>query len=98
VVGTFDQTGSQTGWSGQDTQTNTAYAGNSVLTSSTLATYTYQAVLTSNTTYCWKAAAIDPGGTNTFSSFSATQLFTTGTGKIFLNGGTQIQGGTRIGN
>jgi len=75
---TFDQTVSQTGWSGQDAQTATAYVGSSTLASSTTATYTYSGTaLALNTTYCWKAAAIDPGGSNTFGSFSATRLFTT---------------------
>lgn len=94
---TFDQTSSQTGWSGQDQQSATAYTGNSVLTSSTVATYG-AASLSANTQYCWKGAAIDPAGTNTFSSYSSTQLFTTGSAvvPVQLNGGTQIRGGTLI--
>jgi len=70
---------SQTGWSGQDQQTSTAYTGNSVITSSTMAIHNYQvAPLTKNTQYWWRAYAIDPGGTNTWSSASAIQTFTTG--------------------
>jgi len=61
---TFDQTSSQTGWSGQNTQSSTAY------TSGTQSVYTVQTPLAGNTTYYWKSVAIDPGGTN---SFSATQ-------------------------
>ncbi len=78
AVRTIDQTGSQTGWIDQDQQTNTAYTGNSVITSSTLAKHNYQTTaLSPGTVYCWKARAIDPGGTNTWGSYSATQTFTT---------------------
>ncbi len=59
---TFDQTSSQTGWSGQDAQTSTAYA------SGTQATYTLQTPLNLNTTYYWRSYAIDPAGTNSWSS------------------------------
>jgi hypothetical protein len=45
-------TGSQTGWSGQDQQSTTAYTGSATLASSTLATYTYQSPsLSANTQY-----------------------------------------------
>ena len=78
LVRTIDQTSSQTGWSGQDAQTSTAYVMGTTLGASTLASHTYQTTaLTAGTTYCWKAAAIDPGGSNAFGSYSATQLFTT---------------------
>lgn len=70
-------TGSQTGWSGQDQQTSTAYTGNSVITSSTLATYTYQSTLSAGTQYWWRAWAIDPGGSNTKSNAATIQTFTT---------------------
>lgn len=59
---TFDQTSSQTGWSGQNTQTSTAY------TSGTQATYTVQSALSYSFTYYWRSYAIDPGGTNTWSA------------------------------
>ncbi|OGL34733.1 hypothetical protein A3F05_04120, partial [Candidatus Saccharibacteria bacterium RIFCSPHIGHO2_12_FULL_47_17] len=61
----------QTGWTGQDAQTSTAYA------SGTTATYTYQSTLSAGTTYCWKVDARDPGGTNTYGTASTTRLFTT---------------------
>ncbi len=78
LVRAIDQTISQVGWSGQDAQTGTAYIAGTTLAGSTLATHTYQAPgLSLNTTYCWKAAAIDPGGSNTFSAFTPTRLFTT---------------------
>jgi len=78
IVRTIDQTSSQTGWSGQDAQTSTAYVVGTTPGASTLASHTYQAAgLSYNTTYCWKASAIDPGGSNTFGSYSATQSFTT---------------------
>jgi hypothetical protein len=72
-------TASQTGWSGQDQQTSTAYTGNSVITSSTTATHVYQfAPLAASTQYWWRAYAIDPGGTNIWSSASSIATFTTG--------------------
>ncbi|MBI2356475.1 hypothetical protein HYV12_00235 [Candidatus Dojkabacteria bacterium] len=63
---TFDQTSSQTGWSGQNTETSTAY------TSGTQATYTLQTNLTQGTTYYWRSYAIDPAGLNTWSSTQTT--------------------------
>lgn len=98
VISTFDQTSSQTGWSGQDQQTSTAYTGSSTLTGSTIATYTAQSALSLNTIYYWRAYAIDPGGTNTFSAASSIQSFTTLTTStnVNINGGTTIQGGTII--
>jgi hypothetical protein len=94
---TFDQTSSQVGWSGQDANSNTAYVGSSILSASTVATFG-NASLSTTTTYCWKAAAIDPGGTNTFSAYSPTQLFTTGSasGQVQINGGVLIRGGTLV--
>ncbi len=78
VVRTIDQTSSQTGWSGQDQQSGTAYTGNSTIGSSTMATHTYQAsALSPNTQYWWRAYAIDPGGSNTASSASSIFSFTT---------------------
>jgi ribulose bisphosphate carboxylase small subunit len=68
---TFDQTVSQTGWSGQNTQTSTAY------TSGTMATYTIQTPLNANTTYYIRAYSIDQGGTATWSSTSSTVSFAT---------------------
>lgn len=55
---TFDQTASQTGWTGQNTQTSTAY------TSGTTAQYSITTPLLTVTTYYWRASAIDPGGSN----------------------------------
>ena len=70
---TFDQTSSQTGWSGQNAQTSTAY------TSGTQATYTIQAPLVAATTYYWRSYAIDPGGSNTWSGTQTPYSFTTTT-------------------
>jgi len=72
---TFDQTSSQTGWSGQNTETNTAY------TSGTQSTYTIQtgSLLIPNTTYYWRTYAKDPGGTNLWTDTQgAPRSFTTG--------------------
>ncbi|MCL4363988.1 LamG domain-containing protein, partial [Patescibacteria group bacterium] len=63
---TFDQTSSQAGWSGQNTQSNTAY------TSGTQAVYTIQSALSTGSTYYWKSYAIDPGGTNAWSATQTT--------------------------
>jgi hypothetical protein len=71
-------TGSQTGWSGQDQQSSTAYTGSSTIGSSTLAAYTYQLPpLSLSTQYWWRAYAIDPGGSNTASGASSIFSFTT---------------------
>lgn len=81
---TFDQTVSQTGWSGQNTQTSTAY------TSGTQAAYTLQSTLSNNFTYYWRSYAIDPGGTNTWSSTQGSPYsFTTildSNATLYLNG------------
>jgi len=104
IVRTIDQTASQTGWTGQDAQTGTAYIGNSALASSTLASHTYQAAaLSASTQYWWRAYAIDPGGTNAFSAASTISTFTTAapagpTMPVNVGGGTTIRGGTRFGN
>lgn len=63
---TFDQTSSQTGWSGQNAETSTAY------TSGTQANYTLQAELNPNTTYYWRSYAVDMGGSNTWSQTQAS--------------------------
>jgi len=69
---TFDQTSSQTGWSGQNTESSTAY------TSGTQAVYTVQTPLSPTTTYYWRSYAIDPDGSNTWSSTQGTPYsFTT---------------------
>ncbi|MEI8233010.1 MAG: hypothetical protein WCG44_04720, partial [bacterium] len=72
---TFDQTSSQTGWSGQNAQTSTAY------TSGTQATFTLSSpLLDPSTLYYWRSYAIDPAGLNTWSSTQATPYsFTTTT-------------------
>jgi len=78
VAATFDETSSQSGWSGQDQLNGTAYTGNSVITSSTTATYTYTGLITKGTQYWWQAYAIDPGGSNRWSAASSINSFTTG--------------------
>jgi hypothetical protein len=97
LVATYDQTSLQAGWSGQDQQSSTAYLGSATLSASTVATYTFSSLpLLANTTYCWKAQAIDPGGTNTLSSASSGQTFTTAATDAFIRSGTTIQSGTTI--
>lgn len=67
---TFDQTASQTGWSGQNVSESTGYS------SGTTATYTVQSVLSTGTTYYVRAYAKDPAGSDTWSSASSTTSFT----------------------
>jgi hypothetical protein len=63
---TFDQTISQTGWSGQDAETSTAY------TSGTTANYTLQTHIPPRATYYWRSYAIDPAGSNLWSPTQST--------------------------
>ena len=99
ILQTLDETSSQIGWGGQDTQSGTAYTGNSSIGNSTIATYSFSGPsLKSNTQYWWRAYAIDPGGSNTFSSASAIQSFTTAQNETFIKGGLNFGGGVHFGN
>ncbi len=94
VLRTADQTVSQTGWITQSGNSATTYA------SGQDAIYRVQApALTANTMYYWRAYAIDPSGSNTWSPASDISAFTTGTGVDgeLITGGTTITGGTQIG-
>jgi hypothetical protein len=75
VLRTIDQSTSQTGWTGQDANSNTAYVGSATLASSTLASHTYQTpALANGTTYWWRAYATDDlGGVSSPSSISSFQ-------------------------
>lgn len=97
---TYDQTSSQTCWTGQDTQAATAYQGRSNLLNSAMAICSLQPadMLSPNTVYYMRAKAIDPGGSNTYSSYSSVVSFTTSTLEIQIIGGTNIRGGTKVGN
>lgn len=64
---TFDQTVNGVGWDN----------GVSPYTSGQIATYTIQTDLDFSTQYFWRAYAIDPGGTNTWSQPSGVYSFTT---------------------
>lgn len=87
IVRTIDQTASQIGWSGQDKAGGTAYTGAPTLASSTLAAYSYQTpALANNTHYWWRAYAIDPAGTNTFSPASSIFSFITAAATSGANG------------
>jgi hypothetical protein len=63
---TFDQNVSQTGWSEQNADGGTSY------TSGSQGAYTVQSALSPGVTYYWKSYAIDPSGSNTWSSTQAT--------------------------
>jgi hypothetical protein len=97
---TYDQTSSQTCWSLQDAQSGTAFLSSPTLSSSSMAYCQMPTsdILSSNTTYYMRAKAIDPGGSNTYSAYSSVVSFTTGTLHVQINGGTNITGGTKIGN
>jgi len=65
----------QTGWTGQDAQTDTAYA------SGTQATYTLQTALATSSTYYWRSYTIDHGGSNVWSNTQSPPFsFTTDVG------------------
>ena len=67
----FDQSSSQTGWSGQNASGNTAYNSGST------ATYTPATPFEQGKTYYVRAYAIDPAGTNLWSSVGSAISFTT---------------------
>lgn len=78
VVRTIDQTVSQTGWSGQDSQTGTAYVVAATLAGSTLASHAFQSpALDPATTYYWRGYAIAPGLANAWGPASTVGSFTT---------------------
>lgn len=95
IFRTIDQTVSQTGWSGQDANAQSAYVGNSSISSSTIATHLLQPPgLSANTQYWWRGYSIDPVGSNTWSSPSSIQTFTIDiTKNVEVRGGSTIQGG-----
>ncbi len=97
----IDQTGSQTGWQRQNAGpgSNTAYTGAVTTSGSTMAEYQYSSSntpLSPNHLYSWRAKAIDPGGSNTFGSYSSCQDFTTTTLETIVGGGINISGGTIV--
>ncbi len=99
VLQTFDQTASQTGWSGQDAASGTAYAASTTASGSTTARYGYAGTaLAPNTQYWWRAYAIDPGGSNTYGPASSISTFTTAQKETMIRGNVNIRGNTRFGS
>jgi hypothetical protein len=97
--GSFDQTASQTNWTGQDAGSGTAYIGLPNEANSTMGLYTVSPGLFSpSTTYYLRAKAYDPGGTATYGAYSSTIGFTTSNLNVLIQGGTTITGGTIIAN
>lgn len=96
---TYNQTSSQTCWTGQNANSSTAYNANRTLANSTYAICTVPTadVLNQNTLYYFRARSIDPGGSNTWSPY-VTGSFTTGSLEVLIQGGTTINGGTYLGN
>ena len=95
VLSTWDETVSQSGWSGQDSNNSTAYASSSTSASnSTLAYFDYiNSQLTPGTTYYWRAYAINPTGSNIFSAASVINAFTINNSETRILNGT-IDNGT----
>jgi len=94
-------------WSGYNANGDTAYSAGTNERDSQMAVCTSPVanpitgsttILAPNTTYYMRAKAIDPGGSNTYGPYSAVQAFTTGTLDVLIQGGTVINGGTKIGN
>ncbi len=96
--GSFNQTLTQSGWGNQDANIGQAYStsgvseANSPMGEYAVTPGTFQP----NTTYYLRAKAVDPGGSNTYSSYSSTNSFTTANLDVRLQGGTQINGGTIV--
>jgi hypothetical protein len=89
-------------WSGYNANGDTAYSAGTAERDSQMAVCTTPlppttGILNPNTTYYMRAKAIDPGGSNTYGAYSAVQTFTTGNLDIQINGGTNVNGGTKIG-
>ena len=99
IIRTVDQTSSQTGWAGQDQQAGTAYTGNISISLSQMAIHNYQSpYLIKNTQFWWRAYAIDPGGSNTWSGASTIATFTTAPTETHIQGNVNIKGGVHFGN
>ena len=97
LIRSIDQTASQTGWQQQDLQSGTAYTGGAAIANSRLAIHHYlPSPLAPNVTYWWKGRAIDPGGSNTWSSWTTCQSFANSTQEVQINGGVEIRGGTTV--
>jgi murein DD-endopeptidase MepM/ murein hydrolase activator NlpD len=85
VVQTDDETSSNTGWSGQNATVSTS---NDSYTSGTQGTFTTQTPLSKGTQYWWKASAIDPLGSNTFTDSATCNTFITSVAPTFMESGT----------
>jgi hypothetical protein len=99
LLTTITETSSTAGWLDEDENSAAAYSTGIVLQDSSVAKYQYSSAnpaLSPNTAYSWEAEAIDPGGDDTYSGYSACQSFTTAQSEVRINGGTDIRGGTTI--
>jgi sugar lactone lactonase YvrE len=68
---TYDQTSSQTGWTGQNISNSYGLGATAAFTLPSAD------ILSANTTYYWRAYAYDPFGSHTWSSASSVKSFTT---------------------
>jgi hypothetical protein len=94
IFKTLDQTATQVGWSGQDGDTDTTYGTDPIsATNSTLAYYNYTLLdLTPNIQYWWRAYAIDPAGSITWSPASTIRSFVTNTVEVRILSGRIMSG------
>ncbi len=93
LLQTYDQSSSQTGWSGQNA---TCSVSNDCYTSGTQGVYTVQSALTANTTYYWKPSAKDPQGTNAFVDGGSCNSFTTTSGNWTTDSGSWSVASNRL--
>lgn len=97
LLTTANESSSTAGWLNEDANSSTAYNGGVGINDSSVATYQYGPTpLSPNVAYSWDARAIDPGGSDTYSSYSTCQSFTTTSSEVDIQGSTNINGGTTI--
>lgn len=105
LIQNVNQYTSQTGWTQQNTQSGSAYTSSTSISNSAIAALVYQpsfTALNQNTTYYWKARAIDPAGvgsdTTTWGAWSSctSMSFSTAPTEVKLHGNVNIHGNTTI--
>ena len=87
---TYDESASQTGWSGQNTSSSAEY------TSGRQGVYTVPSALSANTKYYWQAYAKDPEGSNTWTGSAACNSFATTDGIWTTDSGSWSVSGNQL--